>query len=55
MHAGRQDVKAVFQEQLDTWLAENAATFTDQLTRAQAKLAEWEAGIHADWLASRQS
>ena len=53
--AGRQGVKAVFQEQLDTWLIENESTFTDQLTRAQAKLAEWEAGPHAEWLASRQS
>ena len=26
-----------------------------ELTRAQAKLAEWEAGPHADWLASRES
>ena len=51
--AGRQKVKAVFQEQLDTWIAENEATFTDQLERAQAKFAEWEAGPHAEWLASR--
>ncbi len=53
--AGRQQVKAVFQEQLDTWISENEATFSDQLARAKAKLAEWEAGPHAEWLASRQA
>ncbi len=53
--AGRQEVKAVFQEQLDTWISENEATFSDQLARAKAKLAEWEAGPHAEWLASRQA
>ena len=52
--AGRQEVKAVFQEQLDTWMTENEATFTEQLGRAQAKQAEWEAGPHADWLESRK-
>jgi len=52
--AGRQEVKAIFQEQLDTWITENEATFTDQLQRAQAKFAEWEAGPHADWLESRK-
>jgi len=52
--AGRQQVKAVFQEQLDTWITENEASFTDQLQRAQAKQAEWEAGPHADWLESRK-
>ncbi len=52
--AGRQRVKENFQEQLDTWITENESQFRDQLTRAQAKHAEWEAGPHADWLASRQ-
>jgi putative aldouronate transport system substrate-binding protein len=52
--AGRQEVKVVFQEQLDTWMTENEATFTEQLSRAQAKQAEWEAGPHADWLESRK-
>jgi putative aldouronate transport system substrate-binding protein len=52
--AGRQRVKANFQEQLDTWISENESQFTDQLARAQAKHAEWEAGPHADWLAKRR-
>ena len=52
--AGRQEVKAVFQEQLDTWITENEAMFTEQLQRAQAKHAAWEAGPHADWLESRK-
>lgn len=51
--AGRQKVQATFQEQLDTWISENEATFADQLSRAQDKFAEWESGQHADWLASR--
>jgi putative aldouronate transport system substrate-binding protein len=51
--AGRQEVKGVFQEQLETWISENEATFADQLSRAQDKFAEWESGKHADWLASR--
>ena len=51
--AGRQKVKATFQEQLDTWISENEAQFADQLARAQAKHAEWEAGPHAEWLAQR--
>jgi putative aldouronate transport system substrate-binding protein len=52
--AGRQVVKAVFQEQLDAWLAENQEQFDDLLGRAQAKYAEWEAGPHAEWLAARK-
>ena len=51
--AGRQLVKATFQEQLDAWLAENQAQFDDLLGRAQVKHAEWEAGPHAEWLAAR--
>lgn len=53
--AGRQEVKAVFQEQLDTWISENEAQFTDLLTRAQEKHAEWEAGPHSEWLAKRKA
>ncbi len=52
--AGRQQVKAVFQEQLDEWLTANEAQFSEQLAAAQAKFAEWEAGPHAEWLAKRQ-
>jgi len=52
--AGRQEVKAVFQEQLDTWIAENQETFDAQLDKAKTMYQEWETGKHADWLESRK-
>jgi hypothetical protein len=52
--AGRQGVKAFFQAELDTWIAENQESFTEILGRAQAKLADWESTEHAAWLAARQ-